>query len=359
MKTKCRITVIDTTGKVLADSEKSTEDVFKMENHKDRPEIKTALAGGIGVDIHYSPTLKIDMLYAALPVKNEDRIIGVLRLALTLESVQNTLFIIRKIVFLGLFFALCFAFVLGSILAVKIITPIDKMVEDMKKLETVRRDFVANVSHELKTPLTSIKGFVETLLEGALDDKENNRAFLKIVQDHAGRLDTLVNDLLILSNLESDKIKLEKEGTDLKSKLDKVAGAFKAQLEKKGISFRNDLPPDLIVKADTHRIEQVFTNLIDNAIKFNKGKGSIKVYGEDSDSGIKVVVEDSGIGIPPKDIPRIFERFYRVDKARSRELGGTGLGLSIVKHIVELHGGIVGVESTEGLGSKFWFTLPK
>ena len=359
LKTKFRITVIDTTGKVLADSEKSTEDVFKMENHKDRPEIKTALAGGIGVDIHYSPTLKIDMLYAALPVKNEDRIIGVLRLALTLESVQNTLFIIRKIVFLGLFFALCFAFVLGSILAVKIITPIDKMVEDMKKLETVRRDFVANVSHELKTPLTSIKGFVETLLEGALDDKENNRAFLKIVQDHAGRLDTLVNDLLILSNLESDKIKLEKEGTDLKSKLDKVAGAFKAQLEKKGISFRNDLPPDLIVKADTHRIEQVFTNLIDNAIKFNKGKGSIKVYGEDSDSGIKVVVEDSGIGIPPKDIPRIFERFYRVDKARSRELGGTGLGLSIVKHIVELHGGIVGVESTEGLGSKFWFTLPK
>ena len=125
------------------------------------------------------------------------------------------------------------------------------------------------------------------------------------------------------------------------------------------IEIKNDLSSNISLNADKDRIEHVFTNLIDNAIKFNKEKGSIRIYSQEINGKIKIFVEDSGIGIPEKDVPRIFERFYRVDKARSRELGGTGLGLSIVKHIVELHGGSVGVESTEGLGSKFWFILPK
>jgi two-component system phosphate regulon sensor histidine kinase PhoR len=130
-------------------------------------------------------------------------------------------------------------------------------------------------------------------------------------------------------------------------------------LKKKNVEVKNELPANLFVKADENRIEQVFTNLIDNAVKFNKEKGAIRIYAQEENGKIKVFVEDSGIGIPDKDIPRIFERFYRVDKARSRELGGTGLGLSIVKHIVELHRGMVGVESTEDFGSKFWITLPK
>jgi two-component system phosphate regulon sensor histidine kinase PhoR len=200
---------------------------------------------------------------------------------------------------------------------------------------------------------------VETLLEGALDDKENNRNFLNIIQDHAGRLNKLVDDLLSLSHLESEEIMLEKKSFNLKQQLEKVISAFKSHLKKTKIEIKNELPVNISISADKDRIEQVFTNLIDNAIKFNKEKGTIRIYSQEVNGKIKVIVEDSGIGIPERDIPRIFERFYRVDKARSRELGGTGLGLSIVKHIVELHGGSVGVESTEGFGSKFWFILPK
>ncbi len=231
-------------------------------------------------------------------------------------------------------------------------------ITEIRRLEAMRRDFVANVSHELKTPLTTIKGFVETLLEGALEDKDNSRHFLEIIQGHADRINNLVNDLLDLSHLESKEITLEKQEINLKTLADETLASFKSPLKKKAIEVINGLPAQLLIKIDKDKIGQVLTNLIDNAIKFNQEKGFIKIYSEDLLDKIKIVVEDSGIGIPPKDIPRIFERFYRVDKARSRSLGGTGLGLSIVKHIVELHNGSVGVESTEGLGSKFWFILP-
>ncbi|OGX14850.1 MAG: hypothetical protein A2166_06090 [Omnitrophica WOR_2 bacterium RBG_13_41_10] len=232
-------------------------------------------------------------------------------------------------------------------------------ITEIRRLETVRQDFVANVSHELKTPLTSIKGFVETLLEGALEDKENSRHFLEIIRDHANRLDSLVNDLLDLSHLESKEIALRKEEVNLKNLADDIIASFRSHLKKGAVVIKNDLPSNLVAKVDKDKIGQVFTNLIGNAIKFNRENGTIKVYHQESGDKIQIFVEDSGIGIPPKDIPRIFERFYRVDKARSRELGGTGLGLSIVKHIIELHNGSVGVESTEGLGSKFYFYLPK
>ena len=232
-------------------------------------------------------------------------------------------------------------------------------VTKMRELETMRRDFVANVSHELKTPLTSIKGFVETLLEGALEDKDNSRKFLKIIQDHTDRLNNLINDLLDLSSIESEKITLKKEDFDFRLLLEEVINGFSSQVKKRRLQIINELSAPLVVRADRNRIEQVVTNLLDNSIKFNRENGTIRVYSQDTVDLIRVWVEDTGAGIPAKDIPMIFERFYRVDKARSRELGGTGLGLSIVKHIAELHGGSVGVESIEGLGSKFWFTIPK
>lgn len=232
-------------------------------------------------------------------------------------------------------------------------------VTGIRQLENMRRDFVANVSHELKTPLTSIKGFVETLLSGALEDKENNRNFVKIIQNHTERLDKLVDDLLSLSHLESQGIVIDKKEFNLTLQVKEVILGFKSQIKDKGLEVVDQLPQDFIINADKDRIEQVLINLINNAIKFNKEKGFIKIYNQDLDGNIKIIIEDSGMGIPQRDIPRIFERFYRVDKARSHELGGTGLGLSIVKHIVELHGGHVGIESTEGLGSKFWFILPK
>ncbi len=511
-KIKSRITIVDTKGQVLADSQKTLKDIPDMENHASRPEIKSALAGFAGEEIRYSSTLKINMLYVAVPIKAREGITGVIRLALSLANVEKTLNGIRNSVIFSIIFALGMAIILGTVLTSGIIKPINKIIhvsrkfsagefahriyydskdeigeladtlnkmakdiedkvkdvsvqgqqlnaifnsmiegvivtdrharivsinqaiekifgitrqvvegeiflevihnndiaevisqtiktgkqvsEEMtlvyplqsifevnatpifesgfvsgcivvihditgiRRLETMRRDFVANVSHELKTPLTSIKGFVETLLEGALEDKENNRNFLKIILEHANRLDSLVNDLLSLSHIESKGIVIDKSEFSLSNQVKEVITGFKSQLKSKGIEVTNQLPQELIINGDKNRLEQVLVNLIDNAIKFNKDKGLIKIYSQDYSGNIKVIIEDSGMGIPQKDIPRIFERFYRVDKARSRQLGGTGLGLSIVKHIVELHGGSVGVESTEGLGSKFWFNLP-
>ena len=510
---KSRITVISKDGRVLADSEKSQQEALQMENHAGRPEVQEALSGYIGKEIRYSATLKIDMLYIALPIKDAGGVFGVLRLALPLESVRMTLLAIRKAITFSVIFAVLMSFVLGSILSRGIIKPVNRIIHisrqfskgdfshrifqdsqdeigqlaatlngmaqdledkikkieiqnqqlrtilesmiegivvvdklghiitvnstierifgvsrgecegkillevirndgingimaevlkgarpilretslvwpmhkifqvnaspifereavngcvfvihditEIRRLEQVRSDFVANVSHELKTPLTSIKGFVETLIEGALEDKEHSRDFLKVIEEHTNRLDNLVNDLLDLSYLESTQAKLKKDNVYLKKMVDGILSGFASQLKKKGVEADNNLSAGLSVLADKDKIEQVFTNLIDNAIKFNKDGGSLDIDSEDLTDKIKITVEDFGIGIPVKDIPRIFERFYRVDKARSRTLGGTGLGLSIVKHIVELHGGTVGVESTEGLGSTFWFALPK
>ncbi|MDD5665155.1 MAG: ATP-binding protein [Candidatus Omnitrophica bacterium] len=508
-----RLTVVEASGKVLFDSEKTTLDTEKMDNHAGRAEVSLALDGAVGEEIRFSDTLKIDMLYVAVPVKVKDNIAAVVRLAMPLTSIETMLYTIRRDIVLTVIMVLVLTFVLGIVFTSSIVKPLNKIINvskkfsvgdfshrvyyeandeigelartlnkmakdiedkiasvssqsqqltaifnsmiegvivtdksgvivsinqavedifkvsrqeaegklfleavrnneiyeviqnilgkgrffskeitlhlpvqrvfevnatpifkdasvngalvvihditEIRRLETVRRDFVANVSHELKTPLTSIKGFIETLLEGALEDKENNRNFLKIIQSHADRLDALVNDLLSLSHLESKEIRVDKTDFDLNAQIEEVLRGFKSHLKAKGIEVENAVLKNLKVSADKDRIHQVLVNLIDNAIKFNKEKGSIKLYAESVNGNLKVIVEDSGMGIPSKDIPRIFERFYRVDKARSRELGGTGLGLSIVKHIIELHNGAVGVESTEGLGSKFWFTLPK
>lgn len=241
--------------------------------------------------------------------------------------------------------------VMGCLLVIHDIT-------EIRRLETMRSDFVANVSHELKTPLTSIKGFVETLRDGAIDDRENARHFLEIIADHTERLNSLINDLLDLSYLESEKARLTKEDVPLAALAGQVVSGFQAQAKPKAITILNEIDAGARVRADRAKLEQVLTNLIDNAIKFNKEKGSIRIYSANEGQNLKVTIEDTGAGIPAKDLPRIFERFYRVDKARSRELGGTGLGLAIVKHIIELHNGSVGLDSAEGHGSSFWFTLP-
>lgn len=231
-------------------------------------------------------------------------------------------------------------------------------ITEIRKLEKMRVDFVANVSHELKTPLTSIKGFVETLLEEALTDRENSINFLRIIHEHTNRINRIINDLLELSSLESKGTYLEKEVFVLRPFIEEIIDGLKVQLKEKMLKLEFNIGTQVNINADKDKLRQVFLNLLSNAIKFNKEKGFIKVYSETEGDFIKITIEDSGIGIPEKDIPRIFERFYRVDKGRSRELGGTGLGLSIVKHIVEAHSGNVAVQSTEGLGSKFYFRLP-
>lgn len=232
-------------------------------------------------------------------------------------------------------------------------------ITELKHLENVRKEFISNVSHELRTPLTSIKGFIETLMAGALEDKSNNRRFLSIIQDHADRLGKLINDILELSKLESKEIQLDFKSVDLQEIIRKTVETFTPQLIKSKVTCSLNIKDPLpLVKADQDKIAQVLINLIDNAIKFNRENGAITITATLQPDSLKVSIHDTGIGLPDTDLPRIFERFYRVDKARSRELGGTGLGLSIVKHIIEAHHGQVGVESIQEQGSTFWFTLP-
>ncbi len=227
------------------------------------------------------------------------------------------------------------------------------------KLEKLRKDFVANVSHELKTPLTAIKGSAETLLGGALEDKEHGPGFVKSIYDQSVRLENLVADLLKISYAESGKDRLEKSAVELCSLAQEAVKATAAAAAGKRVAVRNLVAQGLAVAADRDKIAQVLINLLDNAAKYNREGGEIRISASEEPGAVRVQVEDTGLGIAAGHLPHIFERFYRADKARSRELGGTGLGLSIVKHLVELHGGSVGVDSAEGGGSTFWFTLPK
>lgn len=233
-------------------------------------------------------------------------------------------------------------------------------ITELRRLEKVRQDFVANVSHELRTPVSTIRGYAETLLEGALEDKAHAREFLRIIYDDAGRLTKLINDLLDLSRIESGKMKLVLEECSLEAVVDKVLTGMDKEARKNSITLKKEIPARLAkVRIDEAAIAQVLLNLVENAVKYNNAGGSVVISARETDRGIEVSVADTGIGIPSEDIPRIFERFYRVDKARSRDLGGTGLGLSIVKHIIHAHHGEIAVESKMGSGSIFRFTLSK
>jgi two-component system phosphate regulon sensor histidine kinase PhoR len=232
-------------------------------------------------------------------------------------------------------------------------------VTELRRLERVRQDFVANVSHEFKTPLTAIQGFAETLLGGALDDPSNNRRFLEIIRNHAIRLARLTNDLLKLARIEAGKLEVELFPVGLMELIEGCAETTLLKASRKQITLEIEVPPGLPpVRGDAGLLRDVLQNLLDNAIQYTPEGGHIRVTAEAKGREAVITVSDTGIGIPTSDQERIFERFYRVDAARSREAGGTGLGLSIAKHIVEAHGGRLWVTSTIGEGSKFSFSMP-
>jgi two-component system phosphate regulon sensor histidine kinase PhoR len=230
----------------------------------------------------------------------------------------------------------------------------------LKQLQNTRQEFVANVSHELRTPLSLIKGFVETLLDGAKDDPELTTRFLHTIEKHANRLTFLIEDLLTISRLESGQIVMNLHEVDLPREISHVIDDLQARAREKNVTLQNEAPANLHARADADRLQQVLFNLVENAIKYGRADGQVIIGGrQNSNSHIELWVKDDGPGIPPEACDRIFERFYRVDRARSRETGGTGLGLSIVKHIVQAHGGEVWVKSELGSGTTFFFTLPE
>jgi two-component system phosphate regulon sensor histidine kinase PhoR len=232
-------------------------------------------------------------------------------------------------------------------------------ITDLERLERIRKDFVANVSHELRTPLTAIRGYAETLLDGALEDEENNRKFLEVIRAHAIRLNNISSDLLVLSELESGKPPAEPEPVPIRAALESAIRTVESEARVRGVKLLPGHLDNSRVMGHRIRLEQAFVNLLDNAVKFNHPGGEVRVETTRcADGSAKITISDTGIGIPSEDLPRIFERFYRVDKARSREVGGTGLGLSIVKHVIERMNGAISVDSELGRGSSFTVTLP-
>jgi len=515
--TDSRLTYVRADGRVLGDSDQSPD---QMDNHLTRPEIASAAMSGVGYTTRFSDTLKENMLYAAIPVKNGDHITGYIRLAMSLEQVDRSILNLWYFLISGLAILFVIAGIVSYRIAKGITRPIEKMTrvakqitnmnyesrvpaysndevgqlgqainrmseslqqqmariqenerrlqgvmenmisgimmidreerivllnpagEDIlgfsaqellgkkyneakqqyeftkliqecietrepisdemifyypaemileinlipiahedeewsgvlvvlhdttavRRLERMRSEFVANVSHELKTPIAAVKGFAETLLAGALNDKDTAVSFLQIIFDESERLNRLIGDILELSKIESKRIPMHFSPIYMPEFLEKTVSVLRKEAEKKHIELSMFVDEDIYIEADEDRLRQILINLLSNGINYTQDGGKVKVRVEplemnaDGDyERLRIIVSDTGIGIPKKDLPRIFERFYRVDKARSRSSGGTGLGLSIVKHLVELHKGTIRVDSEVGVGTKFTIELP-
>jgi two-component system phosphate regulon sensor histidine kinase PhoR len=393
-----RVTVIRSDGKVTADSE---ADAAGMENHRSRPELIAAFRGKVGSDIRRSVTVGIPFLYVAVPISG-----GAVRLAVPLSQVDQQVHQIRTKILASTAIAFLPAIAIAALLArlisrrfgaimehavelargnfrarlpedggefgqlahtlnetsgnlQSIVEQLQREHSELEKVERIRKDFVINVSHELRTPLASIQGYTETLIDGALNDPEYNMRFLGIIRHNAERLARLTQDLLTLSRIEQKREKLEFACHEVNDLLQDAIELMRP------IAARSDLqlalepaPEDAQVWCDSEAVSQMLSNLLDNAIKCTPAGGCVTVGARPAGRFVEMYVRDTGIGIPAEELPRLFERFYRVDKARSRELGGTGLGLSIVKHLVAAHNGITRVESQPNQGSTFFFTLP-
>ncbi len=242
----------------------------------------------------------------------------------------------------------------GSVFAIGVFYDVTKL----ERLEKVRQEFLSNISHELRTPLTSILAFVETLEDGAIDDSENNRRFLGVIRRNAERMHELIADILELSMIESGNVSIQARPVHAAKLVDEVFTSLSSKAAAREVELINRVPQAVRTAADPIRLEQMLTNLIDNAIKFNRRGGRVTVAAAVSDEKVSISVTDTGEGILPDHLPRLFERFYRSDRGRTREVGGTGLGLAIVKHLARLHGGGVSVASTPAEGTTFTIELP-
>jgi two-component system phosphate regulon sensor histidine kinase PhoR len=398
-----RLTVVRADGKVLVDSD---ADAGSMENHRTptRPELLRAFRGEKGSDIRQSATIGVSFLYVAVPVAGGR---SAIRIAFPLAEINRQVSGIRGKILVSTALAFLPAILIAALLArmisrrlAKIMAHADELARgnfrarlretdssefgqlsqtlnetaenlqqtvaqlqyehaELEKLERIRKDFVINVSHELRTPLASIQGYTETLIDGAIADPDYNMRFLGIIRHNAERLARLTEDLLTLSRVEQKRQKFEFEIHFANALIHDAFEMMRPIAEKGKIELMEErAPEDTVVCCDSEAVSQILSNLMENAIKYTPQGGRIWVGAQARGTMVEFFVRDTGIGIPEEDLPRLFERFYRVDKARSRELGGTGLGLSIVKHLVAAHNGTTRVESRVREGSTFSFTLP-
>lgn len=362
-----RITLIDSAGDVLYDS---TEDAVTLQNHKNRPEIKAAHKNGTGQEVRRSTTMSKEMFYYAklLPDGN------VLRVSKTMNTAFHTAIAILPVMALIALVALGFAYLLARQQVAKLIRPInelnleeplenevyeeltpllesiDKQNKEKEAIANMRKEFSANVSHELKTPLTSISGYAEIMKSGIVKPEDMPR-FSEKIYNEARRLITLVEDIIKLSHLDEGKVELEKEDIDLYDLTREIISRLAPQASVKKVHM--ELTGESVIYNGVRQIlDEMVYNICENAIKYNKECGEIRVWVGNTLNGKKIIVTDTGIGIPKEQQERIFERFYRVDKSHSKEIGGTGLGLSIVKHGAILHNAKIHVDSELGKGTR-------
>jgi len=401
---KSRVTVIDKQGRVLADSSTPLAKLRALDNHGARPEVVEARQTGRGRAVRYSETLGKDLIYVAVPLAAQR---GYLRFAVPTIYAADLVLKIHKSMLVALVLAIIVAITVSILFSRSFSRPIVRLsgisrriaegkvpfaiprrskfeigklehaVEQMshkladtfqklshehselKKLESYRSEFVANVSHELKTPLTAIRNYVETLSAGAIDDQVHNQEFLKKIEKHAVNLSALIDDILAISNLEAKKDIGQFTRVDLGGLIARAMETISAKAEKKKvkISFSCAGGQCLVAGIEEH-LYRAILNLLDNAVNYTEPGGQVEISCLKREKQLEITVTDTGAGIPIEHLPRIFERFYRVDKARSRELGGTGLGLAIVKHVMNIHNGSVSVQSEVGRGSTFTLILP-
>jgi two-component system, OmpR family, phosphate regulon sensor histidine kinase PhoR len=402
-----RITLITRDGSVIDDSDVPLDGIPAVENHLHRPEIQDALTMPVGSNIRLSATVGRNFLYVAKKVDNEPssgalKNVAFIRLSMPLEEVLDRINSLRAIIAFAGIIVLIVVVGVSFIVSRRISNPmvqiaesvgrirsgdldtrieittrdeigrvavaINELVEklktdiaEVKKLQKVRSEFLGNVSHELRTPIFAIQGFIETLLNGAVDDSSVNRTFLEKAKANADRLNALLEDLINISQIESGEMKMSFRYFNLNEFLEMVVRDFQEMGRQKKISVSGTYSTagDVEVLGDRDRLRQALNNLIDNAIKYSAPGAQVVVSSEEIKKSVRVSVTDTGVGIAAEHLTRIFERFYRVDKDRSREVGGTGLGLAIVKHIVEAHGSSIEVKSDVGRGSTFSFTLKK
>lgn len=397
----CRLTLVRRDGKVLADSE---ADASGMENHSTRPEVVQAFRGAVGSDQRSSATIGAPYLYVAAPVAGGAMAV---RLAVPLSTIAVQVDQIRSKMLVSTALAFVPAILIAAVMARFIsrrfaiimahagelaqgnfrsrlaktgrsefgqlsqtlnvtaqnleqtVAQLEHEHSELEKLERIRKDFVINVSHELRTPLASIQGYTETLIDGALGDPNHNMRFLGIIRHNAERLARLTEDLLTLSRIEQKRHRFEFDIHSVNGMIaDAVELVYPIAAKSNIRLVEEPAPEETEAWCDAEAVSQILSNLMENAVKYTPVGGTIAVGARPQGRMVEIYVRDTGIGIPEEDLPRLFERFYRVDKARSRELGGTGLGLSIVKHLVAAHHGAMRVESKVKEGSTFYFTLP-